>query len=82
MTGTTSVSTCRPAYCFRRTWGKSVLGTKVLGNAVLEHTTNFVWPVVQQVLFIYLFFIYTMFKEGDTVSSYGQSTMWPSKHIK
>ena len=33
-TGTTSVSTCRSAYCFRRTCGKSVLGTKVLGNAV------------------------------------------------
>ena len=48
-TGTTSVSTCRPAYCFRRTCGKSVLGTKVLGNAVLDRTTNFVWPAVQQV---------------------------------
>ena len=33
-TGITSVSTCRPAYCFRRTCEKSVLGTKVLGNAV------------------------------------------------
>ena len=29
-TGTTSVSICRPAY-FRRTCGKSVLGTNVLG---------------------------------------------------
>ena len=48
-TGTTSVSTCRPAYCFRCACWKSVLGTKVLGNAVPEHTTNFGWPAVQQV---------------------------------
>ena len=39
-TGTTSVSTCRPAYCFRRTFGKSVLGTKVLGNAVPERNSS------------------------------------------
>ena len=45
-TGTTSVSTCRPAYCFRRTCGKSVLGTKLLGNAVPERTANFGWPAV------------------------------------
>ena len=49
MIGTTSVSTCRPAYCFRHTCGKSILGTKMLGNAELERTTNFVWPAVQQV---------------------------------
>ena len=56
-TGTTSVSTCRPAYCFRRTSGKSVLGTKVLRNAVSERTANFGWPAVQQVrdLCVYLF---------------------------
>ena len=48
-TGTTSVSTCRPAYCLRRTCGKSVLGTKVLGNAVQECTTNFGWLAVQHV---------------------------------
>ena len=36
--GTTSVSTCRPAYCFRCTCGKSVLSTKVLGNAVPERS--------------------------------------------
>ena len=40
MTGTTSVSTCRSAYCFRRTCGKSVLGTKVLGNAVPERNSS------------------------------------------
>ena len=57
-TGTTSVSTCRPAYCFRRTCGKSVLGTKVLENAVLEPTAKFGWSAVQQVrdlcVFIFL----------------------------
>ena len=56
-TGITSVSTCRPVYCFRRTCGKSILGTKVLGNAVLERTTHFGWPAVQQVrdLCVYFF---------------------------
>ena len=39
-TGTTSVSTCRRAYCFRHTCGKSVLHTKVLGNAVLERNSS------------------------------------------
>ena len=29
--------------------GKSVLGTEVLGNALFERTTNFVWPALQQV---------------------------------
>ena len=56
-TGTTSVSTCRPAYCFRRTCGKSVLGTKVLGNAVYEGTTNFGWPAVQQVRDMRVYFL-------------------------
>ena len=56
-TGTTSVSTCRPAYCFRRTCGKSVLGTKVLGNAVPERTTNFGWPAVQQVRDLCFYFL-------------------------
>ena len=37
-TGTTSVSTCRPAYRFRCTCGNSVLSTKVLGNAVPERS--------------------------------------------
>ena len=60
-TGTTSVSTCRPAYCFRRTCGKGVLGTKVLGNAVLERTTNFVWPVVQQVRDLCVYFLSSSF---------------------
>ena len=45
----TSVFTCRPPYCFRRTCGKNVLGTKVLGNEVPERTTNFGWPALQQV---------------------------------
>ena len=48
-TGTTSVSTYSPAYCFRRNCGKSVLDTKVLGNAVFERTTKFIWPAVQHV---------------------------------
>ena len=47
-TGTTSVSICRPAYCFTRTCGKNVLGTKVLGNAVPERTTTFDLPAVQR----------------------------------
>ena len=47
--GTTSVSTCRPAYCFRRTCGKSVLSINVTGNAVPERTTIFGWPAAQQV---------------------------------
>ena len=55
-TGTTIVSTCRPAYCFRRTCGKSVLGTKVLGNAVPVRTTNFGWPAVQQVRDLCVYF--------------------------
>ena len=48
-TGITTVSTCIPVYCFRRTCGKCVLGTKALGNVVTERTTNFGWPAVQQV---------------------------------
>ena len=50
-TGTTSLSTCRRTYCFRRTCGKSVPGTnvKVLRNAKPERTTNFGRPAVQQV---------------------------------
>ena len=58
-TGTTSVSTCRPAYCFRRTCGKSILVTKVQGNAVPEGTTNFSWPAIQRVrgLCVYFFYI-------------------------
>ena len=38
--GTTCVSTWKPAYCFRRTCGKSVLGTKVLGNTVTERNSS------------------------------------------
>ena len=59
--GTTSVSTCRPAYCFRRTCGKSVLGTKVLGNAVPERTTNFGWPAVQKVRDLCVYFFLLVF---------------------
>ena len=61
MTGTTSVSTCKPAYCFRCTCVKSVLGTKVLGDAVLEHTTNFGWPAIQQVQDLCVFFLSSTF---------------------
>ena len=61
MAGTTSVSTCRPAYGFRRTCGKSILGTEVLGNAVLERTTNFVWPAVQQVRDLCVYFLSSSF---------------------
>ena len=59
-TGTSSVSTCRSAYCFRHTCGQSVLGTKVLGNAVPERTANVGWPSVQQVrdVYVYYFFIF------------------------
>ena len=39
-TGTTSVSICMPVCCFRRTFGKSVLGTKVLGNTVPERNSS------------------------------------------
>ena len=60
-TGTTSVSTCRPAYCFRHTWGKSVPGTKVPGNAVLERTTYFVWRAVQQVRDLCVYFLPSSF---------------------
>ena len=57
MTGTTSVSTYRPAYRFRRTCGKGVLGIKVLGNAVPDLTANFGWPVVQQVRDLCVYFL-------------------------
>ena len=60
-TGTTSLSTCGPAYCFRRTCGKSVLGTKVLRNAVPERTKNFGWPVVQQVRDLCVYFFIFVF---------------------
>ena len=61
MTGTTSVSTCSPAYCFRRTCGKHILGTKVLGNTVLERTANFGWPAVQQVRELCVYFFILVF---------------------
>ena len=61
MTGTTSVSTCRPAYCFRHTCGKSILGTKVLGNPVPERTTNFGWPAVQQLRGLCVYFLSSSF---------------------
>ena len=60
-TGTTSVSTCRPAYCFRRTCRKSILGTKVLGNAVPERITNVGWPAVQQVRDLCVYFLSSPF---------------------
>ena len=56
--GTASVSTCRPAYCFRRTCGKGVLGTMVLRNAVPECSTNFGWPALSSsFLLLPIFFI-------------------------
>ena len=59
--GTTSVSKCRPVYCFRRTCGKSILGTKVLRNAVPEHAINFGWPAVQQVRDVCVYFFIFVF---------------------
>ena len=59
-TGTISVSTCRPAYCFRR-MRKNVPGTKVLGNAVSERTTNFCWTAVQQVRDLCFYFLSSSF---------------------
>ena len=56
-TGIVSVSTCRPVYCLRRTCGKCVLDTKVLGNAVTERTTNFGWPAIQQVRDLCIYFL-------------------------
>ena len=50
-TGTTSVSACRPAYCFRRT----------CGNAVPERTTNFGWPAVQKVRDLCVYFFLLVF---------------------
>ena len=40
---------------------KSVLGTKVLGNVVLERTTNFVWPAVQQERDLCVYFLSSPF---------------------
>ena len=72
-TGFTSVSTCRPAYCFRRTCGKSVLGTKVLGNAVPERTTNVGWPAVQQVRDVCLFIFYLCLSFCSRSSSFSNN---------
>ena len=60
-TGTISVSTCRSAYCFRRTCGKRVLGTKVLGNTIPECTTNLGSPAVQQVRDLCVYFLSSSF---------------------
>ena len=69
----TSVSTCRPAYCFRRTCGKKVLGTKVLGNAVSERTTNFGWPAVQQVRDLCVYFLSSSFLLLPIFSSFSNN---------
>ena len=41
--------------------GKKVLDTKVLGNAVPEHTTNFGWAALQQVRDLCLTFLLPIF---------------------
>ena len=53
--------TCRPAYCFRRTCGKNVLGTKVVGDAVPERSTNYGWPAIQQVRYLCVYFFIFVF---------------------
>ena len=60
-TNTTIISICRPAYSFRCACGKSIVGTKVLGNALLERRTNFVWPAVQQVRDLCVYFLSSSF---------------------
>ena len=47
-TGTTSVSTCRPAYCFTCTSGKSILDTKIAGKRSTGAYDNIRLPAVQR----------------------------------
>ena len=66
-------NTCRPAYCLRQTCGKSVLGTKMLGNAVPERTTNFGWPAVQQVRDMCVYFLSSSFLLLPIFSSFSNN---------
>ena len=55
-TGTTSVSTCRPAYCFQRTCGKSVLGTKVL-ESVLQISAGLLYSRCKICVLIFFYLL-------------------------
>ena len=62
-------------YYFRRTCGKSLLGTKVLGNTVPERTTNFGWPAVQQVRDLCVYFLSSSFHLLPIFSSFSNNAL-------